>query len=382
MIKLILLSAGIWLLGIIGFSIITVMKSSLIGLLVLIFWFLTPLLSWLSQWFARKKVNAAIRIPMISSRNSQLNGKIILKNESFFSASKIYLRLKATNRLTGELSESILKLSVAAKSQCEKEFALTAQNCGYLIIEAADVYLMDWFGFLPVPCKLQAISKVSVLPDTFSPNITLTLSSAASEEAENWSQIKKGLDQSEIFGLRDYVQGDGIKQIHWKLSSKKQQLVVKELSFPIEKSLLIFWDKNTKPGTAKEMNAMAECVASVAQEILGQGISYTIGWTEEGQLVFENIDTDDQLFQAIPRMLKHGAYVSGESGAFLYDQRSGYHQFGKVIYIAASLPEDFVSFGTADMSLILCDRNAVSDIWPIVYFDAKNYAEDLEIIEL
>lgn len=382
MIKIILLSAGVWLSLVIGFGVLAVFRSSIIALLVEICWILIPFLSWGSQWLVRTKVKESIHIYAVTSSKQAVKGSIVLGNSSVFSASKIYLRLKVSNRLTGEISESIFKMSVPAKSQCEEYFELTAKNCGYLVVEISKVYFMDWLGFLPVPGKIDAVGKVSVLPETFSSNITLRLSTATAEDAQAWSQIKKGQDQSEIFGLRDYVQGDSIKQIHWKLSSKRQQLIVKEPSLPIEKSLLIFWDKNTRASSAEVMNALAECVASVSQEILGQGISYTLGWTEELQLVYENIDTDDQLFQTIPRMLKHGADVSGDSGAFLYNQSRNYHNFGKVIYIAETIPEDFVSFGEADMSLVLCDRDAASDQWPVIYFDTKNYEEDLETIEL
>ena len=70
---------------------------------------------------------------------------------------------------------------------------------------------------------------------------------------------KKGSDYSETFQLREYVPGDSIKQIHWKLSEKLDKLVVREASLPVQKSTLVFWDKYAENGfSPEEADAMAE----------------------------------------------------------------------------------------------------------------------------
>ena len=241
---------------------------------------------------------------------------------------------------------------------------------------------MDWFGFLPVSCKANASGKISVLPDTFVPGISLSLSATAREDAQNWSQTHKGNDMTEVFALRDYVPGDSLKQIHWKLSSKKQQLIVREPSLSVEKSLLIFWDKNTRAVNGKEIDAMAECMSSICQEILNQGITYTIGWTEGKLFVSQKIDTDDQLLSVIPRMLKHGAEPDAGSGSFLNVQSGNYGSYGKVIYLAGTYPEDFRQFSDGELSLVLCGKQNVETEFSAVFFDASNYEEDFEMIEL
>ena len=51
----------------------------------------------------------------------------------------------------------------------------------------------------------------------------------ASQE-EGMIQNRKGNDPSEIFDIREYVPGDDIRSIHWKLSSKTDTLILKEAS--------------------------------------------------------------------------------------------------------------------------------------------------------
>lgn len=382
MIKKILGSAAFWIIGWIGLSAWTIYKSSLLGVAVTVIWLTVPFLTCLLNLAARKHLTAGIRVPATLGKNKKIQGELIVRNDSLISVSRVLCKIKITNRLTKEVNSSVMSLSAAAHEETCIKFEISSGQCGYLTVEVSKCWLMDWFGFLPLPCIIGQTGKISVLPDTFVPGITLSLSATARDDAQNWSQTQKGNDLTEVFALRDYVPGDSLKQIHWKLSSKRQQLIVREPSLPVEKSLLIFWDKNAREATGREMDAMAECMASVCQEILNQGNTFTVGWTEEKICIFENIDTDDQLLAAIPRMLKHGADHSSGSGAFLNAQAGGYGSYGKVIYLAGTYPEDFEPFSDGELSMLLCGKEPAAADFPAVFFDAEHYEEDLEMIEL
>ena len=198
----------------------------------------------------------------------------------------------------------------------------------------------------------------------------------------NWSQNQKGNDQSEVFALRDYIEGDSLKQIHWKLSSKRQQLIVREASLPVEKSLLIYWDKNTGEASPEEMDALAECTASVAQAIFAQGISFSFGWTEGKIDVYEDIDTQDQLLQAIPQMIKWGRDIEKGEENHVQMYNGEHHNFGKIIYIAKSVPGDILKFSAPEKTFVVCDSSAHDPLWSVITFEAKNYMTDLETMEL
>lgn len=120
---------------------------------------------------------------------------------------------------------------------------------------------------------------MSVLPDTFSAQVSLELPFYQTDEEESYAPDRKGYDLSEIYQLRDYVQGDPIRQIHWKLSGKLDTLIVRDPSLPVSRSLLVLWDKNTAESSPIEMDAMAEAVASVCQELSQNGMIYTLAWT-------------------------------------------------------------------------------------------------------
>lgn len=382
MMKKILGSAAFWIIGCLFLSAWTIYTSSLFGVAITVIWIILPFFTFLLNLAARKHITAGVTVPATMGKRNIIYGELVVKNNSFIPVSRVLCKVKVTNRLTKEVTAAVVRLSAAALEETNVKFEISSNQCGYLIAEVSKCYLLDWFGFIPLSCAVGTVGKISILPDTFVPGIVLSLSATARDDSLSWSQTHKGNDMTEVFALRDYVPGDSLKQIHWKLSSKKQQLIVREPSLPVEKSLLIFWDKNTEESNGKEMDAMAECMVSVCQEILNQGITFTVGWTEEKLCVFENIDTDDQLLAVIPRMLKHGADTSSGSGAFLNAQAGGYGSYGKVIYLAGSYPEDFEPFSEGKLSLLLCGKENSATEFAAVFFDAEHYEEDLEMIEL
>lgn len=375
-------SLGGWLLILLLLAGTALYAGSIYVLLGAVLWLLIPLVSFLINLGIRKKLEITIEMPVSAAKKTDLSGCVIIKNKSRLPAARIRCRIQIRNRLTGETGEQLLELSAAPGQSAHGSFTVQSEYCGYLETAVKKVWLMDWMGFLPLPCKAETTAGTSVLPDTFVPDIYLNLSAVQSEDAEDWSPYRKGSDQTEVFALRDYVPGDSLKQIHWKLSSKKRELIVKEASYPIEKSLLIFWDKNTAEASAAEMDACAECVSSISQAVLKEGYSFTLGWTEERQLVLEEIDTEEELLQAIPRMVKYGQGEGSVSGSALYGQEETKNSYGKVLYLAKTLPEDFTPFPCADLTLLLCTKEAVETEWRTLYFGADTYQEDLENPEL
>lgn len=366
-----------WLLMLLLIVAVLFFNSSILALGLMLVWVLVPFVSFGLNWIAAKHIEVSVRTDTSIAKSESIMVTVTIKNRSVIPVVKANCRIEVKNKLTNQLNKQILPMSAESKGKTKGSFTVKSPYCGYLDVMVTELYLMDWFGFLPVRVRQTAKTHISVLPDTFLPNVFLHMSMTEKEDADSWSPIKKGNDQSELFALRDYVQGDSLKQIHWKLSAKKNQLIVKESSLPIEKSLLIFWDKNTKASVPEEMDAMAECVASVGQVIINQGTPFVLGWTEGRDCVFEPIDSDEQLLQTIPRMLKHGADLSGK------ERYSGEpEEYSKVIYFAGAVPEAAAMFRSEDITMLLCDKKARVSIPKLIVFGADSYMEDLEFVEL
>ena len=59
-----------------------------------------------------------------------------------------------------------------------------------------------------------------VYPRKVNLQVELSQMTIGAPKSEGMMQNRKGNDLSEIFDIREYVPGDDIRSIHWKLSSK------------------------------------------------------------------------------------------------------------------------------------------------------------------
>ncbi len=125
--------------------------------------------------------------------------------------------------------------------------------------------------------------------------------SDAGLESEIYSDTKAGDDPSEIFAIRDYMDGDRMSRIHWKLTAKEDKLMVKDYSLPMSDSCLIIADTYTDPAdpAAPELyDTVIETTVSLSMLLCDNNTRHRIACYHKptGELAeYEVADHDDYI---------------------------------------------------------------------------------------
>lgn len=364
------------------FFIIFALCDSVIAAVLFFSFLLLSVTSYLLCVIFANNISASVKFTAFTQKASEASGTIILNNGSVLNLMKVLCCVTAKNNLTGEQEKKYISFYAPSKGEAHSDFTCCFKNCGYTEIFVSSIYLTDFFGFIPYKLKqFEATeAKCTVLPDTFDMTLIFDNIPIAIDDSESYSPNKKGNDYSETFQLREYVQGDGIKQIHWKLSEKLDKLIVKEASLPVQKSTLVFWDKYSEDGfSSKEADAMAEVTASICQALSKSGTPFSIGWNENKKCVTENISSTEELVTAIPQLLKCCADTE-VSGARRYFENYGCANFSKIIYISKTIPDGYYDFAAnSSITPLLCSSIPVDGA---ITFDTDSYSESLNLLEL
>lgn len=115
--------------------------------------------------------------------------------------------------------------------ECLKNFQFL--NCGYYKIYIDKIVCYDLFQCFFRKKQVVFQNRFYIFPKLSNEHIKIDKLSTVSHESFEYSSSKKGEDILEIFNIREYQQGDSIKNIHWKLSTKRSKFMVKEGSLPI-----------------------------------------------------------------------------------------------------------------------------------------------------
>ena len=349
-----------------------ILQNSAFALFCAIFFLFLSAASFGITFAVKNKISAKAVLPPTAEKVREVCGKIVLENKSAFPIFKAICEISVKNNLTGEENRMNIALSAPPKGKTEGEFCISSEFCGYITAKIERVFLTDIFGIFPLEAKNFSSSKgkTTVLPETFESVIVFNGILPVPEDSESYAPDKRGNDYSETFQIREYAPGDSIRQIHWKLSEKLDKTIVRDASLPIAKNIMLFWDKTA--GSAKEIDAMAEVCSSAAESLLKSGYEFMLGFSEKNKSEFAEIKTEEELLEAIPRMIKFGGEKSEEGF------ENAFEHFGKVIYVAKEPPENL--FEKEGVSLLICDKSATGA--NITVFGAESYAEDLEFLEL
>lgn len=162
-----------------------------------------------------------------------------------------------------------LKLTGMPGSQQRLTLNFHAAHVGVTSPGVKRVVISDLLGMFTVEKSPKAQGgELIVLPLPF--DVGALTYAAGDSGAESMARAAE--DVTSPSDVRAYQQGDAMKKIHWKLSMRKQELMVRRFEAPIMPDALVLLDCSKPPKTADESaqldlrDALLETAASVMQQ--------------------------------------------------------------------------------------------------------------------
>ncbi len=141
------------------------------------------------------------------------------KKKSLAGILNIFVVCKIKDYMAG--SEKQVKLSAPLNS--EHHYVIDTTHCGVYEFTVAKVYIYDFLGIFRFLRKVDFSSKIMVKPIPVMPE---RMPDAAGFKAKYLR--KSSSSDSGIYDIKEYTEGDSVKNIHWKISAKKGKVFVKE----------------------------------------------------------------------------------------------------------------------------------------------------------
>lgn len=232
--------------------------------------------------------------------------RIILHHSSFLPLIRPRVRLGWTNQLTGESGES--KLTLTARKPAE--LTVPAAHCGRLVCRVEGAACCDLLGLFPLPVRKGPERAVLILP------VHLELEGkeelAAGENAGTVLRPRPGGGPGEDYDLREYRVGDPLRSVHWKLSSKKDELVVRETLEPQQAAIVVTYDHFGPP---EDLDRTFAQLWALSRWLLQQDRPHHIQWASPLTGVAEDraVDSPNALLACLDGAFSTPAPLKGRS---------------------------------------------------------------------
>jgi len=143
--------------------------------------------------------------------------------------------------------------TIPAKGSAELTIKYSACIWGPAQVSVQESAISDFLGIFKVkPFFKEPIGNMSVCPNLYEPSVNelmAVIQSAAicNDKGQNKNISSDGVNVEPGYDHRDYEPGDPLKRINWKLSAKRDKLLVRNFEFPDDHSPVFILDPLKAP---------------------------------------------------------------------------------------------------------------------------------------
>ena len=289
-----------------------------------------PLLFLQAEYFARN-LEFRLHVPVrYVQKGQEFAVEVELENHSFMPMESILVEISCENEFTKSRFGAKDTAMAEARKKVRLQFFLEAKYCGRVKVSVEKVKAQDYLRLFSRGSEKKCQSEeVMVLPMIHKIPVQQSFQLEENLEGQLFSKSRTGEDTSEVFDIREYRSGDTSHRIHWKLSAKTDDFMVKEYSLPMERTVLLFLDLHIgkeEKFTQQKLDHFLEILASLSWSMQEQNWHHkVIWWDEQNQMLKEaDVSSEEESFRMLEQICSSRVYSKAYEIQELY-----FRQFGE-----------------------------------------------------
>ncbi len=210
--------------------------------MVMILMIAAPVASLTGGLIMRKYITAEVikkdRASKYVRQNEEAFLAIKINNPTPFVALDVKVDIVVRNTFFKTEGNNTIVIPVHSFKGYELEIPVIPELPGIVSLNVKSIKIKDLMGFTFFRKKINASKDVVVIPKEIGKDIQ-NLPGLEAGMLESEESTKRGNDFSDVQEIREYIPGDKLMSIHWKLSAKRDILMVKDRVSMSDRQLVI-----------------------------------------------------------------------------------------------------------------------------------------------
>lgn len=287
------------------------------------------------SFYLSRRIKIKIEIPVpVTEKGQPIDVDIFVDNQAKLPMfrGKLFVKVKNYYHKNTIIERIPLQADKNGRTSCRCE--LRSENCGKIKVSIGKFQTADLLGIFYFPIKRREYQEfLAVMPKIEPMVLDVNLGNRDYySDTEEYEPDRGGEDPSEVFQIRDYRAGDHMHSIHWKMTARSEELMVKEFSKPIYCTTVLFLDMKTMKKAQDFVNAdeYLERAVSVAYTLIEAHCCHMVVWYDHkrNQLDRMKVDKEEHLYELIERLFLVMPYKENVDLEELYHQEYPYHMYG------------------------------------------------------
>ena len=285
--------------------------TDFISLFILLNVLFLPVMSVVLTCISGLSLEAAIENPDTTQAEvgDELRVYVKVINPARLGGARVRMNLLINYELEGKVHTEKMRFVPEHREQMTA-CLVSARHCGRITCRIEKLKLYDYLWLFTVPGKAShdhcSFTVMPKLPD-IDPLVVPTL--REDFESSIYAQNRPGRDYSEVYEIRSYREGDPISTIHHKLSAKREELVVREGSYPVGSRLMLLVVLPDWTGSIDECEEVLTAAFSVSSYLAANGQDHVIAWPSEDEpsgLMQMSVRDEESFYEACAHVMESG----------------------------------------------------------------------------
>ena len=235
-----------------------------------------------------------IDVPISMSEDGRpVNAVVKIRNESILPAGRVEVKIESKNVFRKKGMVQWVSISKVPRGEKKHGVSLVIKGAGCHDICVTQMKIYSVFGMFYLTRKCKDFSSVLILPNIHALNVQVTEGVRNFlGDADVYDEFRPGHDSGETFEIRAYREKDKLQSIHWKLSAKMDELMVKENSLPRACAVVIMLE--FRPGQKQDASAYLELAASLSFGLMEEKCPHFVAWYSAKKEGIQRIRVDDE----------------------------------------------------------------------------------------
>lgn len=225
-----------------------------------------------------------------------------MKNGSIFPVARADVRIWYSDG--SQRKKRTASVELKGRGKLQFACAVPSEHTGVWHVQADRILLYDVLQMFTCRIRPPKPVELYILPPLH--RVGLEIGRHRADESEETDDTQKGDDPSVLWQIREYQPGDSLRAIHWKLSARTDQWMVREYGRSesrLRVELLLDLREENDPVRLDDFRTAA---ASVMYTLLQKQLTCQVYWTEgDGERRFE-ISSEEELYEALRALVVSG----------------------------------------------------------------------------
>ena len=243
-----------------------------------------PVISLVSVFILRHFVEVELVAPERQQAKDEPGYlRLLIKNPTWILSFDANLMLRTENVFYQDSAVTRISVPVQMHSTYEKMLPLRYSMNGMYKYTLDGFAMRDLLGVVSLAKKVKTVTEVTIFPASDNRAMgNLTDMSRGMTESEE--TMKRGHDFSDVSDVREYIPGDKLMSIHWKLSAKRDILMVKDRVSMSDQRMVILAELS---GEDEMVDQVLTLTYGVCQAFIREQVYVRLMWWSEGRYSFE-----------------------------------------------------------------------------------------------